>query len=174
MASARLSFRSRNLHVLSFLLPMYKCNKFHYSRKYGSRPEVFCKKDILRPATLFKKVTLAQVFSVNFAKFLRALFLIEHLRWLLPKIVINVIERSLKGSVCRQSRPEIFLKKDFLKICSKFTGEHPCQSAISPVKLLHIFRTPFLKNTSGRLLLIGAHNCLIITDFSWAYIHRSR
>ena len=51
------------------------------------------------------------------------------------------------------------------KVSSKFTGEHPCQSAISkklqsnfieialrcecsPVKLLHIFRIPFLKNTS--------------------------
>ena len=60
--------------------------------------------------------------------------------------------------------------KSVLKICSKFTGEHPCRSAISikllcnfieialrhgcsPVNLLHIFRTPFPKNTSGRLLL---------------------
>ena len=57
-----------------------------------------------------------------------------------------------------------------LKICSKFTGEHPYRSAISiklqskfieitlwhrcsPVNLLHIFRTPFLKSTSGRLFL---------------------
>ena len=54
-------------------------------------------------------------------------------------------------------------------MCSS-TGEHPCQSAISinlqinfieitlrhvcsPVNLLHIFRTPFSKNTSGRILL---------------------
>ena len=64
----------------------------------------------------------------------------------------------------------LFLGKGVLKICSKFTGEHPCRSAISiklqsnfieitlwhgysPVNSLHIFRTPFLKNTSGRLLL---------------------
>ena len=57
-----------------------------------------------------------------------------------------------------------------LKICSTFTGEYPCRSAISielqsnffeialrhgcsPVNLLHIFRTPFPKNTSGWLLL---------------------
>ena len=55
-----------------------------------------------------------------------------------------------------------FLKKDVLKICSKFTREHPCRSVISinllwhmcsPENLLHIFRTLFLKNTSGRLLL---------------------
>ena len=29
------------------------------------------------------------------------------------------------------SRPEVFLRKGVLKICCKFTGEHPCQSAIS-------------------------------------------
>ena len=70
----------------------------------------------------------------------------------------------------RNNHPEVFLGKGVLKICSKFTGEHPHPSAISlkllcsfieiglrhgcsPVNLLHIFRTPFLKNTSGRLLL---------------------
>ena len=54
----------------------------------------------------------------------------------------------------------MFLGKGVLKICSKFTGEHPCQSVISimlpsnvientvqqedsPVNLLHILRTPF-------------------------------
>ena len=57
------------------------------------------------------------------------------------------------------------------KICSKFTGEHSCRSAISarlqsnfieitlrhgcsPINLLHIFGTPFPKNNSERLLLI--------------------
>ena len=70
----------------------------------------------------------------------------------------------------RSSPPEVFLEKCFLKICSEFTGEHQCQSVIliklicvfieitlrhgySPINLLHIFRTPFPKNTSGRLLL---------------------
>ena len=58
--------------------------------------------------------------------------------------------------------PEVSLGKDVLKPCGKFTGEHRCRSAISiklqrnfveitlwhessPVNLLHIFRTPFLK-----------------------------
>ena len=61
----------------------------------------------------------------------------------------------------KSSHPEVFLRKGVLKICSKFTGEHPCQSAIenvlrhgrSSVNSLHIFRTPFLKNTLGQLLL---------------------
>ena len=64
----------------------------------------------------------------------------------------------------------MFLGKVVLKICSKFTGEHPCRSVISikllcnfieialrhgcsPVNLLHIFSTCFNRNTSGRLLL---------------------
>ena len=66
----------------------------------------------------------------------------------------------------RSSHPEVFLGKGVLKICSKFTGEHPCRSAISctfieiafwhgcsPVNLLHISRTPYSKNTSGWLVL---------------------
>ena len=70
----------------------------------------------------------------------------------------------------RSSRPEVFLRKSVLKICSKFTGEHPCRGVISielqgkfieialrhgcfPVNLLHIFRTTFSRNTSLWLLL---------------------
>ena len=65
---------------------------------------------------------------------------------------------------------ELFLGKNVLKICNKFTGEHLCRSVISiklirnfieitlqhgcsPVNLLHIFGTPFTKNTSEWLLL---------------------
>ena len=64
--------------------------------------------------------------------------------------------------IYRSSPPEMFLRKDVLKICCKFTGEHPCQNnfieivlrhGCSPVNLQHIFRTPFPKNTSGGLLL---------------------
>ena len=46
--------------------------------------------------------------------------------------------RKLKGLIIefiiqhsRSSHPEVFLEKGVLKICSKFTGEHPCRSAIS-------------------------------------------
>ena len=65
----------------------------------------------------------------------------------------------------------MFLWKDVLKVCSRFAVEYPCRSAISikllcdfieialqhkctPVNLLHIFRTPFHKNTLERLLLL--------------------
>ena len=65
-------------------------------------PEMFCKKRVLEnlqnsqesicasfsfliklQGKFIKKETIAQVFPVNFAKFLRTPFLIEHLRWLL-------------------------------------------------------------------------------------------
>ena len=74
-------------------------------------------------------------------------------------------------NMLQKQPPRGVLGKDVLKICSKFTGEHPCRSMISikllsnfieitlrhgcsPVNLLHIFRTPFLKNTSDWLLLM--------------------
>ena len=70
----------------------------------------------------------------------------------------------------RSNPPEVFLGKGVVKICRKFTGEHPCRSVISikllyniiditlwhgcsPVNLLHIFRTCFPKKTSGGLLI---------------------
>ena len=78
--------------------------------------------------------------------------------------------QSFNYFVSKSSFSEVFLRKDVLKICSRFTEEHPCRSAISinllcnfvkitlrygcsPVNLLHIFRTPFYKNTSEELLL---------------------
>ena len=66
--------------------------------------------------------------------------------------------------------PEVFLGKGVLLICSKLTRECPCLNVSSinlqrnfieiilchgrsPVNLLHIFRAPTRKNTSGWLLL---------------------
>ena len=77
---------------------------------------------------------------------------------------ICISYRTVSSTIYRSSYPEVFLRKVILEICSKFTGEHPCRSAISiklqsnfieitlrhgcsPVNLLHIFRTPFYKNT---------------------------
>ena len=78
----------------------------------------------------------------------------------------SIHEKS--SSTCiRSSHPKVFLEKGVLKLCSKFTGEHPYRSVISnfikitlrqgysPVSLLHIFRTPFLKT-----LLDGCYCCM--------------
>ena len=70
----------------------------------------------------------------------------------------------------RNSPPDVFLRKVVLKICSKVTEKHPCRGVIcnfieitlrhgsSPVNFLHIFRTHFLKDTSGGLLLKSCKN----------------
>ena len=77
-----------------------------YANYRSSRPEVFCKKGVLknfakftekhlcqslffnivaglRPATILKKRLWHRCFPVNFVKFLRTSFFTEHLRWLL-------------------------------------------------------------------------------------------
>ena len=81
--------------------------------------------------------------------------------------------RTFKN-ITRSSHPEVYLGKGIMKICCKFTAEHPCRSVISiklhkvntsawvfsitlrhgcsPENLLHILKTPFPINTSGRLL----------------------
>ena len=81
-------------------------SNYELQKPWSSRPEVFCKKGVLRnftkftgkhlcqsllfnkvagprPATLLKKRLWHRCFPVNFAKFLRTPFLTEHLRWLL-------------------------------------------------------------------------------------------
>ena len=83
-------------------------------------------------------------------------------------------------------QPSRRVRKTVLKMCSKFTREHPCRSVIlvklqsnfieitlrhgcSPVNLLHIFRTHFLKKTSGRLLLkeSATYNHAMASEFSF-------
>ena len=83
-------------------------------------------------------------------------------------------------SVYRSSAPELLLRKRALKICNKFTGEHPCWSVISielpsnfieiasqngcsPVDLLHIFRTLFPKSS----LKVVLHGAICMIRFVW-------
>ena len=79
------------------------------------------------------------------------------------KIIIN---SETKINSTKSSCSEVFLVKDVLKICSKFTGEHPCRSVIliklqsnffeitlrhgySPVNLLQISIHLFLRTPLG-------------------------
>ena len=87
----------------------------------------------------------------------------------------------------RSSLPEVFLGKSLLKICSKFTGEHPCRKAISTklqsfikialrhgsslVNLMHIFRTPFRKNTCFCFFTLPiAQNTNNVKQFSQVFV----
>ena len=102
------------------------------------------------------------------------------------------IRSFLANSQCiavpRSNPPEVFLEKAVLKICSKFTREHPYQSVISikfrcnfielklrdlhsPVNLLHISGKPFDKNTCGGLLLSSVN--LIPRKWNWIRLIRT-
>ena len=103
---------------------------------------------------------------------------------LLRKLLKIPLQKK-ESEIARSSPPEMFSGKGVLKICSKFTGEHPCWSVISiklqatllksyfgkgvfPVYLQHILRTLFPKNTSGGLLLNSL--CLIDIDITKEYL----
>ena len=85
-------------------------------------------------------------------------------------IVMYVVFRTALTAQKQPSRGVLRKRKGFRKICSKFTGEHPCRRVIliklpsnfieitpwhacSPVNLLHIFRASFPRNASGGMLL---------------------
>ena len=54
-----------------------------------------------------------------------------HVNTMIPEIWFTSHEQKING----RSRPsDVFLGKGVLKICSKFTGEHPCRSATSIIQ----------------------------------------
>ena len=107
----------------------------------SSRPEVFCKKGVLRNFTKFTGKHLCQspfliklqasglkllkkrlwhtCFPVNFAKFLRTPFRTEHLRWLLLQMVLGV-----RKSICKSERDHVHqgLKWEILKFSTTTTS----------------------------------------------------
>ena len=63
-----------------------------FTRKHLRQSLFFNKFAGLRPATLLEKRLQRRFFPVNFVKFLRTPFLIEHLWWLLLSEVSGVVE----------------------------------------------------------------------------------
>ena len=87
------------------------------------------------------------------------------------RITEAVVLRCSSKQVIQKQPTKGIPRKRCSENCSKFTGKHPCENVISiklqsnfleialrygwsPVNLLHIFRTPFPRNTSGWLLLV--------------------
>ena len=77
------------------------------------------------------------------------------------------IKIDLLVFIWQKQPPEVFTKKYNLKSFAKFTGKHLCQSLLFnevagfrlrhrffPVNFEKFLKAPFLRNTSGRLLLI--------------------
>ena len=45
--------------------------------------------------------------------------------------LVDTARRNYSLVISRSSHPEVYLEKSALKLCSKSTGEHPCQSVTS-------------------------------------------
>ena len=78
-------------------------------------------------------------------------------------LTINSFQLLLEASVRKVS-----LRKDDLKICSKFTGEHPCRSVISinhnlawvfSSKFATYFQSTFPKNTFQTTVSLSLNDC---------------
>ena len=93
----------------------------------------------------------------------------EHLQWSFFAKNLSPVPESLFNKVTDRSLSSsgVFCEKGVLKICSKYTGEHPCRNVISikllctlpwvfSVNLLHFFRIPFPQNTCRGLFLYPA------------------
>ena len=161
-------------------------------------PEIFCEKrsskkicNFYRKApvlslflTLLLKETPKLVFSYEICEIFKDTYFEKQL-WTTTSD--NALMKNSKGQSkhCKDQKQYSVgvLMKRFLKICYKFTGQHPCRvisiklqsnfieitfrRGCSPVDLQHIFRTPFYKNTYGRVLL---QRCLsnIFHDTPWS------
>ena len=93
--------------------------------------------------------------------------------YIIKKTLVNSCILFLQAALQRCS--SVFCR-GVLKTCSKFTGDHPCQSVIStkllynfieitlryewsPVNSRYIFRAPFPKDISGGLLFKKCESC---------------
>ena len=84
-------------------------------------------------------------FSYKFA-FIRLLYVHGKLK---SESKIQLVSCLVMKNIYRSSYPEVFLRKGVLKICSKFTGEHPYRSAIS-IKLQSNFVYSDSRSTSSK------------------------
>ena len=120
---------------------------FSIIKNRSSRAEVLCEKGVLRnfakftgkhlchsiflnkvaglrPTTLLKKRLWHWCFPVNFTKFLRTPFYLEHLWWLL----LQTVYLRIDFKQLRSSRLEVFCRKRVLRNFAKFTGKHVSES----------------------------------------------
>ena len=132
---------------------------------------------ILLVSLFYIMVTVARPDTKDFEQVFSTSFFRSTWNFLLLEIAINVgtVLWTVLCCICRSSRPKVFLGKGILEICSKCTGEHPCLSVIliklqsnfieitirhgcSPVNLLHIFRSLFLRT------LLDGYFCICICN----------
>ena len=151
----------------------------------------FNKVALLKPATLLKKILWHRCFPVNFAKFLRTLFLQRtsgslilnlEVRWKLKRQPSRgILIKRCSKNILQIYRRTLIPKCDFNKVAKQLYWNHTL-AWCSAVNLRHIFRTPFPKNTSEKQLLkLNSTACKILANaklynwlFSYSFLWISR
>ena len=114
-------------HHFNKTLPCHKPMLTQVKRRVENGPQK--KEGVLTVATLFY-----WKFCFSLRTYKELILCTNYLQ--MPIFMLFVSAGVLfQGFFFRSNHPEVFLVKGVLKICSKFTGEHPCRSAIS-IKLL--------------------------------------
>ena len=170
---------------LPYVLMVQKVN-FLFFR--NSRPEEFCRKAVLRNFTKFIRKHLGlqlylkrlwhRCLPLNFAKFLRTLFLQNTsggcfcmlIRIYLLILRLQLFRFQTIQIPYRSSRPDMFCEKGVLRNFVKFRGKHLCQGLFFNkvpglrtatllktrpwhryflINSVEFLRTPFCQNTSG-------------------------
>ena len=69
--------------------------------------------------------------NINIQKFSSSQeHLVIYVNLVFRDVLIQIIDQIIVVMTI-SSPPDMFLRKGVLKICSKFTGEHPCRNVIS-------------------------------------------
>ena len=127
----------------AILLRLFKKPYLIYHQNIYNRLETIYLFARIRPATLSKKRLWQRCFPVNFAKFLRTLFVTERLWWLLPHIISNVI---------KQFRNYGFKLRSYLRC---FTHRQTCTNKSfkpnGPIIILPVWYYSYLRCTDSLL-----------------------
>ena len=80
--------------------------------------------------SVLKNISFTDCCAISMPKRWYINFIITHVRKVMSFDYSNFLRYTF-SVLFRSSRPEVFLRKGVLKICSKFAEEHPCRSVIS-------------------------------------------
>ena len=101
---------------------------------------------VLVMATILKTTGLASCFRLNEIMPLIFVFCLNYRlcsRSMLRTSMQLIKHINQADQTFRSSCPKVFLGKGVMKICSKFTGEHPCRSVISTKSLCNFIEKHF-------------------------------
>ena len=76
---------------------------------------------------------------------------------------------KVTNSIIRSSHLEVFLGKGVLKICNKFTGEHPCRSVISINLLCNLLKSHFGAGVLLQICCIFSERLFLITPLGGCF-----